>query len=94
MRPTFRHATLAVLFPVLWVAATGNAYADAGQFAKAIEAYQQALRINPEDAKAWNNLGVVYSRSGQRGKVLEVYKRLKTLDPALAERFFNGVVMP
>ncbi len=72
----------------------GNAYDKAGQPAKAIEAYQQALRIIPEHAGAWYNLGIAYARSGQRGKVLEVYKRLKTLDQALAERFFSKVVMP
>ena len=37
MRPTFRHATLAVLFPVLWVAATGHAKT-------ASEVYEQAAR--------------------------------------------------
>ena len=72
----------------------GIAYVKAGQLTKVIEAHQQALRINPEYAKAWNNLGVAYSLSGQRGKVLEVYKRLKALDPALAEHFFNNVVIP
>ena len=72
----------------------GNAYDNAGQSAKAIEAYQQALRIHPEFADAWYNLGIAYALSGQRGKVLEVYKRLKTLDPDDAEKFFSKVVMP
>ena len=72
----------------------GLAYGNAGQPAQALDASQQALRINPEDADAWNNLGIAYAELGQRGKVLEVYKRLKTLDPALAENFFNKVVMP
>jgi tetratricopeptide (TPR) repeat protein len=35
----------------------GIAYKMVGQSAKAIEAYQQALRINPEDAGAWYQLG-------------------------------------
>lgn len=72
----------------------GKAYYETGQPAKVIEALQQDLRINPEHAAAWYNLGNAYAMSGQRGKVLEVYKRLKTLDPALAEQFFKGVVMP
>ena len=72
----------------------GLVYGKTGQFAKVIEACQQALRINPQYADAWSNLGVAYSGLGQRDKVLEVYKRLKTLDSALAERFFNGVVLP
>lgn len=72
----------------------GIAYSYAGQSAKAIEAYQQALRINPEYADAWFGLGIAYAQSGQRSKVPEVYKRLKTLAPALAERFFNKFVIP
>ena len=72
----------------------GLAYSNAGQSAKAIEAFQQALRINPGYADAWYYLGNAYALSGQRGKVLEVYKRLKTLDPSEAERFFKDFVMP
>ena len=37
MGPTFRRATLAVLFPVLWLAATGHAKT-------ASEVYEQAAR--------------------------------------------------
>ena len=61
---------------------------------KAIEAFQRALRIDPEFAAAWYNLGNAYAMLGQRAKVLEVYKRLKTLDPVLAEDFFNAFVIP
>ena len=72
----------------------GTAYGKAGQFAKAINAHQQALRIDPEYARAWYGLGGAYAGLGQRGKVLDVYKRLKTLDLALAEEFFTRTVMP
>jgi tetratricopeptide (TPR) repeat protein len=72
----------------------GNAYRKSNQFPKAIEAYQRALRINPEHAVAWYNLGNAYKIAGQDSKVMEVYKRLKTLDPAMADRFFNNIVMP
>jgi len=61
---------------------------------KAGEAYQQAIRINPEYAGAWYNLGNTYSKAGQTGKVIEVYKTLKTIDPAMAEVFFNKTVLP
>lgn len=37
MRPTFRHATLAAVLPLLWVAATGHAKT-------ASEVYEQAAR--------------------------------------------------
>jgi len=72
----------------------GVAYGALGQSAKAVDAYQQALRLNPEDAVAWSNLGVVYAWMGRRDHVMEVYRRLKGLDAALAEQFFQKVVLP
>jgi Flp pilus assembly protein TadD len=36
------------------------AYADLKQFEKAVEDYDQAIELNPKDARAFNNRGVVY----------------------------------
>ena len=72
----------------------GAAYYNAGQFAKAVEPLDQAVRIKPGDAGAWYSLGKAYASAGERAKVSEVYKRLKTLDAAMAEKFFNMVVLP
>jgi tetratricopeptide (TPR) repeat protein len=80
-------------YPAAW-RNLGVAYYESSQFTKAIDAYQEALRIKPQDPNAWYSLGVAYGKSGQRGQVMAVYKRLKTLDPALAEKFFNNVVLP
>ena len=71
----------------------GNAYRESGQINKAIEAYQQAIRIDPEYANAWYDLGMAYKYSGQTSQVMDVYKRLKTLDPTLADQFYNKVVL-
>ena len=38
----------------------GNAYGDLGQFQRAIEDYDEAIRPNPEYADAYNNRGVAY----------------------------------
>jgi tetratricopeptide (TPR) repeat protein len=72
----------------------GLTYGVADQFPIAIEALQQAVRINPGDIDAWYDLGLAYTVLGLRGKAIEVYKQLKTLDPTLAERFFNEEVVP
>ena len=72
----------------------GLAYVQAGQTAKATEAFQQALLINPEHAKAWFGLGIAYKLSGQTSKVMEAHRQLKRLDPALADEFFNKIVLP
>jgi Flp pilus assembly protein TadD len=39
----------------------GVAYADLKQFEKAIQDYNQAIELNPKDARAFNNRGVVYA---------------------------------
>ena len=62
--------------------------------AKAIESYQQALRIDPENSAAWYNLGAAYTYLGQRSKVIEIYQRLKGLDANWADKFFSNFVMP
>lgn len=73
----------------------GVAYVYLGDpLAKAVDAFQQALRLNPENADAWANLGAAYAVMGRRDQVMEVYRRLKGLDAALAERFFQKVVLP
>jgi len=68
--------------------ALGNAYWKSGQRTKAIEAYQQALRIQPEDAVTWLFLGIVYRETGQTAEATEVYERLKAIDPGMADMLF------
>ena len=40
----------------------GIAYNHLGQPTKAVEAYQEALRLDPDDAPAWYNLGTSYGK--------------------------------
>lgn len=67
---------------------------ELGRTTDAIQAYEKALRLNPNDAKAWNNLGVAYASTGRRSELAAIYDRLKRLDPTQAERFFNLILMP
>lgn len=71
----------------------GNIYTTLGQNDQAIQAYQGTLNILPDDAKTWRNLGLVYSRQGQRDRVLEIYKTLRKLDPAMADDYFNALIL-
>jgi tetratricopeptide (TPR) repeat protein len=59
----------------------------AGRAAEAIEAFQQALQINPDYVKAWVGLGLAYRDAGQQEQAREAFKRLKALDPAAADAF-------
>ncbi len=67
----------------------GFAYAKAGQSTKAIEAYQQALRINPEHADAWNNLGNAYGMDGQSANAIEAYQQALRINPEDADAWKN-----
>jgi tetratricopeptide (TPR) repeat protein len=53
----------------------GDAYYNTKQYAKAIKAYQQAIRINPDYADAWYKLGNAYAEIGQPGKANEAYRQ-------------------
>jgi tetratricopeptide (TPR) repeat protein len=70
----------------------GNDYSEIKSYNEAIEAYRQAVRINPELAGVWNNLGVAYARSGNRSAALEAIRELRRLDPEQADRLFNGIM--
>lgn len=46
-----------------------------GKYDEALEAYDQALRIDPDYPNAWNNKGVVLSRLGKYPEALEAFDR-------------------
>lgn len=72
----------------------GAAYTLLGQYDKAISADQEAVRLKPDDALAWNSLGLIFKFEGRQSEVFKVYEKLKTLDPKLAEKFFQEAVLP
>jgi len=59
----------------------GFDYAKKGENKKAIEAYKQAIRIDPDDAMAYYNLGVVYHRLSLYREAIEAYKQAIRIDP-------------
>ena len=70
-------------------AVLGEAYGQLKQTAKAIEAYQQALRIDPEHAEAWYNLGLAYGQAGQTAKAIEACQQALRINPEDAEAWYN-----
>jgi len=54
-----------------------------------IEAYKQAIRINPDYVEAHYNLGLAYVLLNDRGSALKQYKILENLDTELANELFN-----
>jgi tetratricopeptide (TPR) repeat protein len=67
----------------------GYAYGESNQPAKEIEAFQQAIRINPEYAVAWYNLGNVYINADQHAKAIEAYQQAIHIDPEYADAWHN-----
>ena len=55
-----------------------------GQYAKAITAYQEALRLRPDLATAHEYLGKAYLAKGMRREAEEQYRILQKLNPAMA----------
>jgi tetratricopeptide (TPR) repeat protein len=58
-------------------------------YIEALEAFKQAIRINPDYAEAHLNLGITYLISNDRGSALDEYKILKDIDSERANKLFN-----
>ena len=64
----------------------GNAYAEVGQNAKAIEAYKKCLALNPRFTKANFNIGIIQIIEKNKAGALEQYNALLQTDKVLAEK--------
>jgi tetratricopeptide (TPR) repeat protein len=68
--------------------ARGNAYKDLGQYQRAIEDYNEAIRLKPDDV-AFNNRGIAYTKLGQYQRAIEDYNEAIRLTPNLAAAHYN-----
>lgn len=55
-----------------------------------IEAYKQAISIDPDDANAHYGLGVAYFNSGMDKEAIESYKKAIRIDPDYADAIFGA----
>ena len=58
-------------------------------YSKAIEAYKQTIRINPDDAIAHCNLGFAYDQLGFHEEAREAYIQAIRIDPDYAEAHYS-----
>jgi tetratricopeptide (TPR) repeat protein len=65
-----------------------------GRSREEIEAYQEALRLEPDFADAWYNLAGAYFRSGNRSAALEAVRELRRYDPKEADKLFKLIINP
>lgn len=76
----------------LFWARIGEAYDLAGRNDDAVNAYQQAITLKPENASYYNNLGNILGRTGKIDEAKAAYTKSAELDPpnaALAWRNFG-----
>jgi pentatricopeptide repeat protein len=63
------------------------AYEDQGRFEDAVDAYQRAIRANPEYVLARYNLGLLYTRLGRISQAVEQYEGVIAVDPGFADAY-------
>ena len=59
----------------------GESYYNQRKFQEAVDAYKQAISVNPYDADAHYNLGLAYRASGKKGEASDAYKQLIRIKP-------------
>ncbi|MGD0904757.1 MAG: tetratricopeptide repeat protein [Terracidiphilus sp.] len=60
----------------------GSAYMHKGDNDRAIQDYDQALRLNPSDAKAFSNRGLSYAHKGDYDRAIQDYDQALRLNPS------------
>ena len=74
---------------------SGSLTSNLKRYDDAIEAYRQALRINPENADAWNNLGIAYNNLKRYDDAIEAYRQALRINPEYANAWYNlGIAYP
>ena len=69
--------------------ALGEADANVGQFAQAIDAYHQALQINSQDPTSWNNIGIVYKKAGQYTQAIDAFRQALEISLNDSDAWYN-----
>lgn len=70
-----------------WWFLQGYALARQEQHAAAIESYEKALRISPEDEGSWLSLGQSQSALGQTGRAIQTYRQALRYRPESAQAY-------
>ena len=70
-----------------------NIYQDAGMFEPAIEFYQRASTLVPNNANLLTDMGICYQELKQFDKALELLEQAQKADPANWQSLYNIVVV-
>ena len=84
---------LLIITAILYLVLKGETSLAKDSYIEALEACKQAVKMNPDDAEAHFNLGVVYYQSDKNKEAIESFKQSIKIDPDDAAVHFNlGVV--
>ena len=72
----------------------GLKQAQAGRFAEGVELFNKAIKADPSNAKAWNNLGLSYRKLNKIDVAVNAYRRAIQAQPDFALAYKNlGIVL-
>ena len=54
-----------------------------------LEALQRYTELKPDDANAWNNMGVAYAKKGEHDEAIGCYRRAVEIKPEMHEAWYN-----
>src|SRR5512146_2084087 len=67
----------------------GNAYSEKGDYDRAIEDYDLAIKFNPSYDKPFNNRGVAYQKKGDYDRAIKDFDEAIKLNPKYGRAFAN-----
>jgi tetratricopeptide (TPR) repeat protein len=59
----------------------GNKFYSEQKYAEAVAAYQEALKLNPQQWAYYFNLGLSYKKMGQKEEALKAFRQAQSLNP-------------
>jgi tetratricopeptide (TPR) repeat protein len=62
---------------------------ELGRDAEALEAYDRAVKFNPDFSDAWNNRGTLLRKAGKTAEALASFERALKLNPAHPQSLTN-----
>ena len=60
----------------------GSAYSDLGDYAKSRASFEQAIRLNPNQASAWQGMALVCEKQGNLEEAIGYFAHLVELQPS------------
>jgi tetratricopeptide (TPR) repeat protein len=70
-----------------WLFLQGYALGRQGQHAAAVQSYERAVRLSPEDERSWMGLGKSQIELGQAERAIQTYKQALRYRPESAEAY-------